>query len=94
MRRKRGFRDWHHSKAGEGVAEMAHWLWAILCFAQFGLSLAYAWLQWSIMVLFNYAPAAQATFWIYLSGSIFGILACIWHIAAAVVHGVARRGAR
>jgi hypothetical protein len=88
------FRDWHHSKQGEGVAEMSHYLWAILCFAQFSLSLAYAWLQWSIMVMFNYAPAAQAIFWVYTSGAIFGILASIWHLAAAVVHGRCRKAAK
>jgi hypothetical protein len=91
---KRRFRDWHHTKAGETVAELYHWLWAILCFAQFGLTLSYAWLQWSIMVVFNYAPAAQAVFWIYASGAVFGLLAAIWHAAAALCHGHCRRSAR
>ena len=93
MKKKRaaGFRDWHHTRNGEIIAETYHWLWAVLCFAQFGLTLSYAWLQWSIMVLFAYAPAAQAVFWIYTSGAIFGILACAWHILAAISHHKARQ---
>lgn len=93
MRRKRGFRDIHHTKAGEVVAATWHGAWAVLSLAQGVLSVSYAWFAWGI-TRFMDSPAAQSLFFLCISTAIFGIGGAVYHLIAALAHGKAARGAK
>jgi hypothetical protein len=75
----------HEQHDSEVFGMFAHYGWAVFSLAQGLLSVAYAWAWYGIGRLFD-SPAAQAIFWLAVSGSVFGLGGAIWHLAAGRQH--------